>query len=208
MGDVSTGAGEPSRTLALLWRDPGGGRRRGPGRSLTVDAVVEAGLALADAEGLTAVTMRGVAQRVGVSTMSVYTYVPGKAELLDLMVDLLYLRMPRPPWRIRTWRRRLERVAETNRTLFAEHAPGRMTADDRPGAPAENFFYTDNGAEAGLFWHGDRSGWMPASLRRRTPAPGWPTRSSPPAAAGASRSTSTRASQARPPPRSPPATPR
>ena len=89
MGDVSTGAGEPSRTLALLWRDPGGGRRRGPGRSVTVDAVVEAGLALADAEGLTAVTMRGVAQRVGVSKMSVYTYVPGKAELLDLMVDLL-----------------------------------------------------------------------------------------------------------------------
>ncbi|HEY9495281.1 MAG TPA: TetR/AcrR family transcriptional regulator [Intrasporangium sp.] len=127
MADASTGAGEPSRTLALLWRDargsdgPGGERRRGPGRSVTVDAVVDAGLTLADAEGLAAVTMRGVAQRVGVSTMSVYTYVPGKAELLDLMVDLLYLRMPRRPWRIRTWRRRLERVAETNRALFAEH---------------------------------------------------------------------------------------
>jgi AcrR family transcriptional regulator len=126
MADVSTGAGEPSRTLALLWRDVppgdrGEGRRRGPGRSVSVDAVVDAGIALADAEGLAAVTMRAVAQRVGVSTMSVYTYVPGKVELLDLMVDLLYLRMPRPPWRIRRWRRRLERVAETNRALFAEH---------------------------------------------------------------------------------------
>jgi AcrR family transcriptional regulator len=126
MPDVSTGAGEPSRTLALLWRDSsaghrGHGHRRGPDRSLTVDAVVDAGIALADAEGLTAVTMRAVAERVGVSTMSVYTYVPGKAELLDLMVDRLYLHMPRPAWRIRTWRRRLERVAETNRSLFADH---------------------------------------------------------------------------------------
>ena len=127
MADVSTGPAEPSRTLALLWRDVAvrdtarAERRRGPDRSLSVDAVVAAGIALADAEGLAAVTMRAVARRVGVSTMSVYTYVPGKAELLVLMVDRLYLRMPRQVWRIRTWRRRLERVAETNRALFAEH---------------------------------------------------------------------------------------
>lgn len=124
MADISTGAGEPSRTLALLWRDPGltaGVGRRGPGRSVSVDAVVEAAVGLADGEGLPAVTMRAVARRVGLSTMAVYTYVPGKAELLDLMVDLLYLRMPRPPWRHRTWRRRLERVAENNRALLAEH---------------------------------------------------------------------------------------
>jgi AcrR family transcriptional regulator len=86
-----------------------------------VDDVVGAATTLADREGLAAVTMRAVAERVGVSTMSVYTYVPGKAELLDLMVDALYLRMPRAPWRIRTWRRRLQRVAEANRTLLTEH---------------------------------------------------------------------------------------
>jgi AcrR family transcriptional regulator len=86
-----------------------------------VDDVVDAAITLADREGLGAVTMRGVAERVGVSTMSVYTYVPGKAELLDLMVDALYLRMPRPVWRIRTWRRRLERVAEANRVLLMDH---------------------------------------------------------------------------------------
>ena len=91
MAGVSTGAGAAaSRTLALLWRDvPAGGRgegrRRGPGRSVSVDAGVDAGIALADAEGLAAVTMLAVAQRVGVSSMSVYTYVPGKAELIDLL---------------------------------------------------------------------------------------------------------------------------
>lgn len=119
---TSTGSGEPSRTLALLWGDASvAPRRKGPGRSVTVEQVVEAALALADEEGLASVTMRAVAERVGVSAMSVYTYVPGKAELLDLMVDHLYLQMPRPVWRSPSWRSRLTRVAESNRTLLTEH---------------------------------------------------------------------------------------
>ncbi|GAA6525550.1 TetR/AcrR family transcriptional regulator C-terminal domain-containing protein [Intrasporangium sp. DVR] len=126
MADMTTGTGEPSRTLALLWRNRDAGapieqRRRGPGRRASVDEVVDAAIALADADDLAAVTIRSVAGRVGVSTMSVYTYVPGKAELLDLMVDAVYLSMPRPAWRARTWRKRLERVAETNRALFEAH---------------------------------------------------------------------------------------
>src|SRR5688500_13237487 len=51
MGGARTGQGEPSRTLALLWRAAGGGeppRRRGPGRAVSVDEVVEAALGLAD----------------------------------------------------------------------------------------------------------------------------------------------------------------
>ena len=54
---------------------------------------------LADADGMEAVTMRAVASRVGMAPMSLYTYVPGKAELVDLMVDAVYLAMPRRPWR-------------------------------------------------------------------------------------------------------------
>lgn len=120
---TATGSGEPSRTLALLWGDPSAApRRKGPGRSVTVEQVVLAALSLADEEGLAAVTMRAVAERVGVSAMSVYTYVPGKAELLDLMVDGLYLRMPRPAWRRSAWRTRLTKVAEANRDLLTEHS--------------------------------------------------------------------------------------
>ncbi|MFC7489693.1 MULTISPECIES: TetR/AcrR family transcriptional regulator [unclassified Knoellia] len=119
---TATGAGEPSRTLALLWGDPSAApRRRGPGRSVTVEQVVDAALRLADEQGLAAVTMRAVAEAVGVSAMSVYTYVPGKAELLDLMVDTLYLRMPRPAWRRSGWRTRLTRVAQANRELLVQH---------------------------------------------------------------------------------------
>ncbi|WP_229118113.1 TetR/AcrR family transcriptional regulator [Enemella evansiae] len=117
-----TGVGEPSRTLALLWGEESAEpRRKGPSRSVTVAQIVQAALAIADEEGLGGVTMRSVAERVGVSTMSVYTYVPGKAELLDLMVDARYLQMSRKPWRSRSWRRRVTAVAEANRTLLTDH---------------------------------------------------------------------------------------
>lgn len=122
MTERETGRGEPSRTLALLWGDPSAGpRRKGPGRSVSVEQLVTSALALADEQGLAAVTMRALAERVGVSAMSVYTYVPGKAELLDLMVDALYLAMPRPAWRSRSWRSRLTGVAEANRDLLLAH---------------------------------------------------------------------------------------
>jgi hypothetical protein len=54
--------------------------------------------------------------------MSVYTYVPGKAELLDLMLDSVYAAMPRPRWRTRSWRSRLTSVASRNRALFEAHS--------------------------------------------------------------------------------------
>jgi AcrR family transcriptional regulator len=122
MATERTGAGDPDRTLALLWRASApAAARRGPRPSRTVDEVVTAAIELADEAGLESVTMRAVAGRVGVAPMSLYTYVPGRAELLDLMVDAVYLAMDRPAWRTRSWRRRLTRVAEANRAMFAAH---------------------------------------------------------------------------------------
>lgn len=117
-----TGAGDPDRTLALLWRHAAdGASRRGPRPSRSVDDVVQAALGLADRDGLGSLTMRSVAQRVGMAPMSLYTYVPGRSELLDLMVDAVYLAMPRPRWRSRSWRRRVTAVAEGNRALAERH---------------------------------------------------------------------------------------
>ncbi|MFD5213361.1 TetR/AcrR family transcriptional regulator [Microbacterium sp. NPDC058345] len=117
-----TGSGEPSVTLRLLWGTPAEtAPRKGPARSVAVPQIVDAALALADEDGLAALTMRAVAQRVGISPMSVYTYVPGKPELLDLMVDALYARSERREWRAESWRERLTAVAEANRTLLTEH---------------------------------------------------------------------------------------
>jgi AcrR family transcriptional regulator len=115
-----TSAGDPARTLALLWRtEPR--RRRGPARGLDLDAVVTAATRLADREGLETVTMRRLAQEVGVATMSIYTYVPGRDELVDLMLDAAYLQMPSPDTSGRPWRERLVAIADANRALYLAH---------------------------------------------------------------------------------------
>jgi AcrR family transcriptional regulator len=70
--------------LDLLWgrRQPG---TRGPKPGLSVDAIVEAAVHLADTEGLGAVSMARVADDLGFTTMSLYRHVTNKDELLQLM---------------------------------------------------------------------------------------------------------------------------
>ncbi|UQU66173.1 TetR/AcrR family transcriptional regulator [Couchioplanes caeruleus] len=80
---------DPDRVLALLWRhrNPPPGARTGRRPRLSVDEVVAAGVSIADTEGLEAASMAKVAARLGVGTMTLYTYVPSRTELLELMVD-------------------------------------------------------------------------------------------------------------------------
>ena len=127
-----TGVGDPARTLALLWRDPAAGPRHGPPQGLTVDQIVAAATALADAEGLDAVTMRRVAASLGVVPMTLYTYVPGKAELLDLMLDAAYARMPRADTSGQPWRQRVTAIADENRALFQTHPWAAAISTIRP----------------------------------------------------------------------------
>ncbi|MEU6370082.1 TetR/AcrR family transcriptional regulator [Streptomyces sp. NPDC046931] len=127
-----TSAGDPARTLQLLWRHSSADRRRGPRRGLSVDAVVEAATAIADAEGLDSLTMRRVAQALGVVPMTLYTYVPGKAELLDLMLDAAYARMPRTDTTGQPWHRRVAAVAEENKALFERHPWAAAVSTARP----------------------------------------------------------------------------
>ncbi|HEY0002398.1 MAG TPA: TetR/AcrR family transcriptional regulator C-terminal domain-containing protein [Actinoplanes sp.] len=81
--------GDVDRTLALLWRRTLGTPQgsRGPRQRFTVDEVVRAAIEVADADGLPAFSMRKVADRLGLKLMSIYTYVPGRSELIGLMVD-------------------------------------------------------------------------------------------------------------------------
>ncbi len=118
-----SGAGDPARTLKLLWREPGdpADNRRGPRQGLSVEQVVAAAIGLADTDGLSAVTMRQVARVLGVVPMSLYTYVPGKAELLDLMLDTVYRQLPRGDLSGLGWRERLATVAQENREMFNRH---------------------------------------------------------------------------------------
>ena len=127
-----TSAGDAARTLALLWRvqEPA---RRGPRPRLDIDAVVAEAIALAGEQGLAAVSMRALAARLGVSAMALYGYVPGKHELLDLMLDALYAGMDRPPWEPGAgWRERARAVAEANRALYAAHPWAAAVSTARP----------------------------------------------------------------------------
>lgn len=129
------GRGDPARTLALLWRDPSRARERAPrkGRTdLTADRVIAAAIEVADAEGLAALSMRKVADHLGVGTMSLYTHVPGKAELLDVMLDTVY----KEPWTSAEtpegWRARVELIARDNLAMYRRHPWILQVAVSRP----------------------------------------------------------------------------
>jgi AcrR family transcriptional regulator len=96
--------GDHRRTMELLW-GVAASPTRGPKPGLEVATIVATAVELADAEGLAAVSMRKVAERLGRSAMALYTYIPGKAELLDLMLDAVYGDQPVPDptdggWRV------------------------------------------------------------------------------------------------------------
>lgn len=89
---VYAGQGDPRRSMALLWRGPTEERRAAPGPKpeLSVDLVVRTAIEVADAQGLQALSMRAVGERLGRTAMSLYTYVASKNELIDLMYDHAY----------------------------------------------------------------------------------------------------------------------
>jgi len=64
--------------------------RTRPRSTLTPQRIAAAAVAIADTEGLDAVTMRRLAADLGVAPMAAYRYVSGKDELLELMVDHVY----------------------------------------------------------------------------------------------------------------------
>jgi AcrR family transcriptional regulator len=124
MTDFS-GATDPDRILPLLWRHKNE-RRATTGRPprLTVDRVVAAGIAVADEEGLAAASMAQVASRLGVATMTLYTYVPSRADLVELMVDevLTRRRLPGPDEeRPAHWRDQIHLYADRTIAMYRDH---------------------------------------------------------------------------------------
>ncbi|SNT00559.1 DNA-binding transcriptional regulator, AcrR family [Asanoa hainanensis] len=102
----------------LLWGPPPG-PRRGPRPAFTLDDIARAGIAIADSDGLAAVTMQRVADQLGVTKMALYRYVPGKAELVALMLDLA-IGQP-PPLSGHDWRPALDAWSHALFAAFAAH---------------------------------------------------------------------------------------
>jgi AcrR family transcriptional regulator len=123
-----SGSGDPARSIALLWRTTERAGRSG----LSVDRIVEAAIAVADEEGLGALTMRRVAERLGVGTMSIYTHVPSKAELIDVMLDTVLAEVTGPDHVDGSWRERLAGIAYDLRALYLRHPWLLQVATARP----------------------------------------------------------------------------
>lgn len=78
--------GDQAGSVELLW----GGRERpsrGPKPALSLERITRTAMGLADAGGLGAVSMQRVAAELDFTKMSLYRYVPGKSELVALMID-------------------------------------------------------------------------------------------------------------------------
>lgn len=89
-------------------------------RKLNLAGIAAAALAIADAEGFPAVTMRRVAQELGVGTMSLYYHAKSKVELISaiddaLMAEVLVPTLPED------WREALTAIASRTRDVFVRH---------------------------------------------------------------------------------------
>lgn len=113
------GGGDPARTMALLW-DGLPAPRRGPRQRLDLTLLVDTAIAAADRGGSAALSMRALAQDLGIGVASLYTYVPGKAELLELMVDRVVGAQPLPS-SADGWRAGLRGLAVEDLAAFRAH---------------------------------------------------------------------------------------
>lgn len=99
---------------------------RGQQRTLSLPEIVEAAIAVADDSGVDGLSMRSIARRLDVGTMSLYRYVPDKGTLLDLVLDRLSVpteawERPDLPGEGPTWRRALALVAHEGRSMYLTH---------------------------------------------------------------------------------------
>lgn len=109
---------DPER-IALIW---GRSRRRsrGPRPSLTLEQVARAAIDLADAEGLESVSMKRLAEVLKVGTMTLYTYVPDKATLLQVMLDRAVSEVALPEGAV-GWQQYLRHSAVALLDLYRKH---------------------------------------------------------------------------------------
>ncbi|MFF4950408.1 TetR/AcrR family transcriptional regulator C-terminal domain-containing protein [Streptomyces chattanoogensis] len=117
-GTVVTAAPTPAPPKR---RTPAGRGPALPDHELTRERIVRAAMEIADAEGLAALTMRGVAARLGVAAMSPYRYVTGKDDLVLLMADAAFGEGTFPDTPPAGWRARLELGAHTLWAVFRTH---------------------------------------------------------------------------------------
>jgi AcrR family transcriptional regulator len=90
---------------------------------LSRERVLDGALAVADAGGIAGLTIRSIADKLGVKPMSIYHHVANKEEILDCIVDMVFaeieLPVPGGDWRTEMYRRAVSERAALNRHPWA-----------------------------------------------------------------------------------------
>jgi TetR/AcrR family transcriptional regulator, tetracycline repressor protein len=111
------------------------GQRQAARRQVTREGIVQAALTVLDEEGFDGLTMRRLAERLGIRAASLYNHVKNKDELLALAADAICAGIPDLD-RAKPWRRQMETMArEVRRALMAHRDGARVLAATPPAGP-------------------------------------------------------------------------
>src|SRR5688500_11073895 len=101
---------------------------------LSRERVLETAVTLADRHGIEWLSMRKLADELGVAAMSLYYYVPNKVELIDGMIDIVFSEIEPPSLEL-DWKTAMRRRAHSTREVLNRHrwAVGLMEGRMNPG---------------------------------------------------------------------------
>jgi AcrR family transcriptional regulator len=103
-------------------------------RQLSRERVLSGAVALADEGGVAALTIRSLAQQLGVKPMTLYHYVANKSEILDAIVDVVFSEIDLPT-AAADWRSEIHLRASSARRVLRSHswAIGLLESRTTPG---------------------------------------------------------------------------
>ena len=91
-----------------------------PVTKLTPQRVIEGAVSLADRIGVDALTIRKIAEEIGVKPMTIYHHVPNKEAIIDGMVDAVFAEIDLPP-NDADWRDAMTQRCRSMRAVLADH---------------------------------------------------------------------------------------
>jgi AcrR family transcriptional regulator len=116
--------------MATPTKSPAKSKQRVP---LTREGALSAAMALADVEGIDALTMRRLAMGLHVEAMSLYHHVKNKTDILDGMIDLIFSEIDMPTYDL-DWKNAMVRRAVSVRSVLTRH-PWAITIMESRTAP-------------------------------------------------------------------------
>ena len=112
---------------------PGDTTRTRPRGSLTREQIIKEALALLEEHGPGALSMRRLADRLGVAPNALYTHVRGKADLIDGLIDQVYAGIDLDPDPTKDWPEQLAAISQAVRAQFLAHPAVVPYALQQPG---------------------------------------------------------------------------